>query len=170
MKTTAPVTVNKSYTIDNLTDGNMGTFEIEMDIETGNTSAFSFVLSNKKGEKTVFSFDFEKEIFSVGRSHSGIIDFHYKFADRISEAHLEKKKSYHIRLFVDKSSTECFIDNGELVQTNTVFPSEPYNSLSFESEEETTISINVYPILLEKILVFSFQFLVFSFSLLTIII
>lgn len=146
MKTIAPVTVNKSYTIDDLIDGNKGTFEIEMDIETGNASAFSFVLSNKKGEKTVFSFDFEKEIFGVDRSHSGIIDFHYKFADKISEAPLAKKKSYHIRLFIDKASTECFIDNGELVQTNTVFPSEPYNSLSFESEEEITISINVYPI------------------------
>lgn len=142
-----PFTVNKSHTIGKLTEGDAGTFEIEMVIETGNTSAFSFVLGNKKGEKTLFSFDLEKAIFGVDRSQSGIVDFSERFASKVSEAPLSKRKSYHIRLFVDKASTECFINNGELVQTNTVFPTEPYNSLSFESEGEITISsINIYPI------------------------
>ena len=147
VKKVNPFKVASSYTVDNLTEGNKGMYEIEMTVETGSASAFSFVLCNPKDEKTVFSFDLEKGIFGVDRSHSGIIAFSDKFADKISEAPLTKKKSYHINLFLDKASTECFIDNGELVQTNTVFPSEAYNSLSFESNGEITISnLNIYPL------------------------
>ncbi len=140
-------TVNQSHAINNLTETNRDSFEIEMDIEINSTSVFQFVLANEKDEKVVFSFDLEKGVFGVDRSKSGIVDFSDQFASRISEAPLTKGKSYNIRLFVDKASTECFINNGELVQTNTVFPTVPYNSLSFESDGEITIrSMNIYPI------------------------
>lgn len=142
-----PFTVDNSHTINNLTEESAGTFEIEMTIEAANASNFNFAVANEKGEKTIFSFDLEKGLFGVDRSESGIIDFRDNFAPKTIEAPLTKKKGYNIRLFVDKASTECFIDNGELVQTNTVFPTAPYNSLSFESEGEITISnINIYPI------------------------
>lgn len=140
-------TVNKSHTIDNLTEGNTGSFEIEMDIEAGSASVFSFILANGKGERTVFSFDPEKGVFGIDRSKSGIVDFSDNFASETIKAPLVKKKSYQIRIFVDRASVECFVNDGELVQTNSIFPTEPYNSLSFESDEEVTISsINVYPI------------------------
>lgn len=141
-----PFTVKKTYTIDNLTEGNSGAFEVEMDIEAGNTSAFNLVLGNKKGEKTILIFDLEKNLFGVDRSQSGIVDFSDQFASKVSEAPLTKGK-YYIRLFVDKASTECFINGGEVVQTNTVFPSEPYNSLTFESKDAITINfMNIYPL------------------------
>ena len=38
-----------------------------------------------------------------------------------------------LRLFVDRSSVEAFGDNGKFVMTNRVFPSEPYNTLTFET-------------------------------------
>lgn len=140
-------TVNKSHTIDNLTEGNTGSFEIEMDIEAGSASVFSFILANGKDERTVFSFDPEKGVFGIDRSKSGIVDFSDNFASETIKAPLVKKKSYQIRIFVDRASVECFVNDGELVQTNSIFPTEPYNSLSFESDEEVTISsINVYPI------------------------
>lgn len=142
-----PFTMDKSHTINNLTEGGTAVFEIEMDIETGNASAFNFVLGNEKDERVVFSFDLERGLFHVDRSKSGIIDFSGNFAARTSEAPLPRKKNFNIRLFVDKSSTECFINNGDLVQTNSVFPTTPYNSLSFESKGKITVSnMNVYPI------------------------
>lgn len=140
-------TVSKSQEINDLMKDNKGAYEIEMDIRSGNASAFSFALANSKGERIVFGFDLEKGIFGVDRSKSGMTDFNANFASKISEAPLVKKDSYNIRLFVDKSSVECFINGGELVQTNSVFPTEPYNALSFESEEEVNIErMNVYPI------------------------
>lgn len=140
-----PFIVNKSHTINNLAES--GTFEIEMNVTVGDASAFSFILGNGKGEKTSFNFNLEEGLFEVDRSKSGAVDFSDKFADKISKSPLTKKKDYHIRIFVDKASTECFVDNGELVQTNTIFPSEPYSSLSFESDKEIIINnINIYPI------------------------
>jgi fructan beta-fructosidase len=140
-------TVNESHKIDNLTGGNTGSFEIEMDIEVGTASYFNFILTNERGENTMFNFDLEKGVFSVDRSKSGIVDFSDQFAAKVSKAPLTKKKSYNIRLFVDKSSTECFINNGEVVQTNSVFPTASYNSLSFESDGKVMIrNMNVYSI------------------------
>lgn len=142
-----PFTVNSIYEIENLTEGNNGTFEIEMYVETLNTDFFNFELRNYKGEKVIFNFDLEKGIFSVDRSLSGIVDFNRNFSNKKSEAPILKKKNYYIRLFVDKASTEIFIDNGELVQTNTLFPTEPYNTLAFESGSIVKINtINLYPI------------------------
>lgn len=147
VKKIAPFSVDKTYEIENLTEGNNGTYEIEMQVETGNSDFFNFELRNKKGEKVIFNFDFEKGIFSVDRSLSGIVDFNKNFSNKKSIAPLSKKGSYYIRLFVDKASTEIFIDNGELVQTNTLFPTEPYNTITFESSSEVKINtINLYPI------------------------
>jgi len=47
------------------------------------------------------------------------------------------KKSYTVRLLVDKASTELFVNNGEVVQTNTVFPTEVYNTLRFNTDKGT---------------------------------
>ncbi len=145
-KEIAAFTVNESHRLDNLTEG-ADAFEIEMDIEVGSASYFNFILTNERGENTMFNFDLEKGAFSVDRSKSGIVDFSDQFAAKVSKAPLTKKKCYNIRLFVDKSSTECFINNGEVVQSNSVFPTAPYNSLSFESEEKVMIrNMNVYSI------------------------
>lgn len=43
-------------------------------------------------------------------------------------------KTYHLDVFVDKSSVELFVDGGRIAMTNLIFPTEPYNSLRFYSE------------------------------------
>lgn len=139
--------VNSYYQIDELIKDNKGAFEIEMEIETKNSSGFNFKLSNGKQEEIVFDFDLNDELFVVNRSESGVVNFNRLFAQSKSEAPLVKKTNYKIRLFVDKLSTECFINDGELVQTNTIFPTEPYNILSFDSDGEIRVnSIHVYSI------------------------
>ena len=44
-------------------------------------------------------------------------------------------------MWVDKASTEVFINGGEVVQTNIVFPTEPYNQLKFDLKGNTAISV-----------------------------
>lgn len=139
--------VNSSYQIDELIKDNNGTFEIEMVIESKNSSGFNFKLSNEKQERLIFDFNLNDDLFTVDRPESGVVDFSNLFAKSKSEAPLIKRTSYKIRLFVDKLSTECFINDGELVQTNTIFPTAPYNLLSFESDGEISVnSIQVYSI------------------------
>lgn len=139
--------VNKSHQIKELTTEMNDVFEIEMEIETNSSSKFSFVLSNEVEEKIVFDFDLEGGLFSVDRSKSGLTSFSTKFSSNKSEAPLVKREFYKVRLFIDKLSTECFINDGELVQTNTVFPSSPYNTITFSCDGEIKVNkMNVYPI------------------------
>ena len=41
------------------------------------------------------------------------------------------KKTYHVDIFVDKSSIELFVDGGRIAMTNLVFPVAPYENLKF---------------------------------------
>ncbi len=43
-------------------------------------------------------------------------------------------KIYHLDIFVDKNSIEIFVDGGRIAMTNLVFPTKPYDSISFYSE------------------------------------
>lgn len=131
--------IDKSQTVKNILGNGKKTYEIEMTIKPEQASNFGFALANSKGEKISFSFDLKKKTFGVDRSKSGITDFGNDFAHKVSEAPLIKKNVYTIRLFVDKSSIECFINGGELVQTNIVFPTEVYNTLEFSSDSEIIV-------------------------------
>lgn len=128
------LTIDKAYTIEKLLDNNNGAYEIEMLINRNNSENFSLVLSNRKGEELSFIFDLKNENLIVDRAKSGIIDFSEKFVTGAINGLIVKKPSYKIRLFIDKASSELFVNDGEVVQTNTMFPSEPYNILTFKTE------------------------------------
>ncbi|OJU39205.1 MAG: invertase, partial [Bacteroidales bacterium 45-6] len=147
-KTTfVPIEVDKTQSIKNLVKDNKGAYEIEMTLKPENSTLFSFALANNKGEKVDFQFDLPNGHFTVDRSKSGNTAFSASFAPRGSQAPFEKKTSYKFQILVDKSSIECFVDNGEVVQTNSVFPTEAYNSLEFKSNSNITINnLTVYKI------------------------
>ena len=43
-------------------------------------------------------------------------------------------KTYHLDVFVDKNSIEIFVDGGRIAMTNLVFPTKPYDMITFHSE------------------------------------
>ena len=44
------------------------------------------------------------------------------------------KKTFHVDIFVDKSSIELFVDGGRIAMTNLVFPIAPYENVKFYSQ------------------------------------
>ena len=44
------------------------------------------------------------------------------------------KKTYHVDIFVDKSSVELFVDGGRIAMTNIVFPVAPYENVKLYSK------------------------------------
>lgn len=139
------IAVDKTHAIESLLPTNNGAYEIEMTIKPQQATKVSFELKNAKGEKMIFNFDIASETLSVDRSNSGIVDFADNFASNNIKSPLVKKDTYKIRLLVDKASTEIFVNDGELVQTNTMFPAEPYNSLVFNTDAPISVeNINVY--------------------------
>ena len=110
-----------------------GIYELLMDIKKQSAQKFGFKLKNPKGEEALVLFDFKNNTFSFDRTNSGIVNFNDRFSALVV-APLMAKQVYRLRLLVDKSSVEAFIDNGEVSMTNLVFPNEPYSKIEFFTE------------------------------------
>ena len=95
---------------------------------------FRLVLSNQKQDSVVITLTSQELIFD--RSHSGIINFHEAFP-QIHIMEMSKIPVTQVDLFVDASSIEIFINDGERVLTELVFPTEPYNRISLKKDNPT---------------------------------
>ena len=127
------INVAKTETISLSPQSDNGAYEMELSINPGKSKKVSFALSNGKGEKVLMTYDVVKKTFAMDRTKSGNVSFSNDFP-AVTEMPTGKSKNLKLRLFVDKSSIEAFVDNGKFVMTNCVFPSEPYNMIVFEND------------------------------------
>ena len=142
-----PVKVSKTETVSLSPQSDNGAYEIELSINPEKSKDVSFTLSNGKGEKVLMIYDVVKKTFAMDRTKSGNVSFCKDFpATTIMP--VGKSKNLKLRLFVDKSSIEAFAENGKYVMTNCVFPSEPYDTITFESDGNRykVSNINIYQI------------------------
>ena len=137
--------VKDAYSIENLLDGNEGAYEIELEIKNNGAEKMVFTLQNAKGESVLMYYDVATRQFVMDRSDSGETSFSRDFP-AMTVAPAPDMNDVKLRLFVDRSSIEAFGDGGKFVMTNLVFPSEPYNSMKFESVRGsfTVKEMNVY--------------------------
>ena len=124
--------VKDSYEVPSLLDDNDGAYEIEMQLKNSGSSRIILTLSNDKGEKVHMHYDIARKQFVMERSESGRTDFSRDFP-ALTVAPVDDTDTINLRLFVDRSSIEAFGDGGKFVMTNRVFPSAPYNRLTFET-------------------------------------
>lgn len=52
---------------------------------------------------------------------------------------LVERKEYKVQLFVDRLSTEMFVNDGDAVFTNCVFPTEVLNTLVLSSDGPVSV-------------------------------
>ena len=124
--------VSDSYEIPSLLEDNTGAYEIELELKNSGSERIILTLSNAKGEKVHMHYDVARHQFVMERSESGLTDFSADFP-AMTVAPAADTDHIRLRLFVDRSSIEAFGDDGKFVMTNRVFPSEPYNTLTFET-------------------------------------
>ena len=139
--------VNKDYNIDKLLDNNTGLFEIVMTIRNKDAEFIGFRLFNQQGEEVDFCYNLVEGNFSMDRSKSGEVSFSEDFPIA-TLAPIGKNDEISLRIFTDKSSLELFVNDGEYVMTNLVFPSSPYNRASFYAKGGSyeVTSFKVYPL------------------------
>ena len=79
--------------------------------------------------------DKEKKEFRLDRSRSGQVDFHEKFAQRTQIMPLVNlpEEPFEIRILMDWSSIEIFINEGPHVITAQIFPNEYYQELKIDN-------------------------------------
>lgn len=132
-------------TVPELLPDNDGAYEIDFTIAPGKSPLF-LRLYNAKGEEMLYTFDFQALTLKLDRSRSGIVDFHGAFAKKDILTHLVRRPTYKVQLFVDRHSTELFVNDGDLAFTNCMFPTEVLNSLEFAGPDAGISDLTVYNI------------------------
>jgi len=91
---------------------------------------FELTFKNKKEEELVLTLDGEEGQFLLDRTQSGRIDFQKDFA-LVAKMPVDDLPSgpYEVRILMDQSSVEVFLNGGQYVMTGQLFPTENYNSL-----------------------------------------
>ena len=105
-----------------------GAYEVDLTLKPTGKGQFGFTLSNAKGEEVVYTFDPAAGKIYTDRSNSGINAFSPRVSSPI-ESVLPVRDEYKVELFIDKTSSEMFINDGDVVITNCVFPTEYYNKI-----------------------------------------
>lgn len=119
--------------------------EIILDIDA--KASTDITLSNTKGEKVVMTYNPADRTMNVDRRESGLTDFSQDFPAVTVSPTFEKNGKVQLRLFIDRSSIELFGNNGQFTQTNLVFPTEPYSTLSVSSDGKAKVSnLQIYSI------------------------
>lgn len=122
--------------LDNL-QSNLPSEAVEITADIDDEAPVSILLENDLGEKVLITRD--NGLVSVDRSLAGNSDFHPDFAAVHSAPMSWEAKS--LRIFLDASSLELFINDGEIVITSTLFPNEPWKRIRF-SENLSTIQLH----------------------------
>lgn len=109
---------------------------VEINAEV-NSDSFSITFSNELDENLVITK--ENGLVSIDRRNAGKSEFHRDFA-AIHSAPMSWEAN-EIRIFLDASSVELFVNNGELVMTSVLFPTSPWKSVVIS---ENVHSLKIY--------------------------
>ncbi|MCB0372685.1 MAG: glycoside hydrolase family 32 protein [Muricauda sp.] len=107
---------------------------------TSGSKDFSITLKNKLGETVAMSMDSKKNQFALDRRNSGQVDFQEAFGNKIHIAptHLLEGDSVEVKILVDQSSIEIFVNGGLLTMTEQLFPNAPFDTLIIENKDQKT--------------------------------
>ena len=105
-----------------------GAYEIDLTFVPAGGKPFGLVLSNGKGERVTYTFDPAKGTLETDRSESGLQAFPQNVANPIV-SRVPVRGEYRVQLFIDRMTSEMFINDGDAVITNCVFPSAYYDTV-----------------------------------------
>lgn len=98
---------------------------------------------NKDGDSLSIDIDRDKKLVTLDRRQSGNVDFSDKFSPGVQQMKIPNllNDPIEIVLLLDHSSLELFINGGQYVMTNQIFPNEFFRAITIvnNSEEELII-------------------------------
>jgi fructan beta-fructosidase len=101
---------------------------VEILAEVSGEDSFSLLLSNELGEEVAINK--EMGLVTVDRRKAGKAAFNPDF--EAAHAAPMSWKAKTLRIFLDASSLELFVNEGELVITSLLFPSSPWKKLTIQ--------------------------------------
>lgn len=103
----------------------------------------TFSLRNALGESVDFKVDFINDSIAIDKSKAGDNSFSDIFATTTKAPIFGE--GYDFKIFIDKASVECFVNNGKSSLTNLVYPTEPYDKIEFGSQSKVR-NLKIYDI------------------------
>ncbi|WP_227937178.1 glycoside hydrolase family 32 protein [Alkalihalobacillus deserti] len=110
--------------------------ELDVVIDAKDASLFGLKLrvNEEQGEETVVRYDLAEGFLTLDRNKSG------KGLDGIRQAPVElKDNELHLRIFMDQSSVETFVNGGEKVMTSRIYPVQASTGIEFFAEGTVSI-------------------------------
>lgn len=122
---------------------NEKTYEIVCDFDNFSGKKIGLKLRTGRDEETVFYYDLEEKKLVLDRSKSGkLCGEEYGVVRRCT---MDCKK-LKLQIFVDISSIEIFVNDGEEVFTSRIFTKEDSNGISFFADGITNVKVNIWNI------------------------
>ena len=106
--------------------------EMILNVDTAATKSFKLKLRSSATEETVLSYN--NGVFSINRDKSG------QGAGGTCEAKISPSNNLKVQIVMDKSSVEVFLNDGEAVLSNRIYPLETSQDIVFVPEGQLKIS------------------------------
>jgi fructan beta-fructosidase len=108
---------------------------------TTKATQFQLTFQNKAQETLVLTLDGAQKQFTLDRSASGKVDFQENFAKTKQLMPLPNlpEGEFEVRILMDWSSVELFINGGQYVMTAQLFPNENYTEVTIENTGDTEL-------------------------------
>ena len=113
-----------------------GLFEVQLSLKLGSAQIAALSLRNANRAETVFRINRAAGRYELDRSASGAVKFSPPFARLQTAPLVGTGNNISLRVFVDRSSVEVFVNGGETVFTAIVFPETPYDSVVLSADRE----------------------------------
>jgi fructan beta-fructosidase len=102
-------------------------------ISDSKTDSLGIILGNGLKERFIIGYSSKSKQFYIDRRAAGNSAFSKAFAG-ISTAPYSAGSTLKLHLFIDAGSAELFVDDGRLVMTSIVFPTEKFNTIKLFSK------------------------------------
>ncbi|GMN07006.1 glycoside hydrolase family 32 protein [Croceitalea sp. MTPC5] len=105
--------------------------------------SFKLSVGNVLGEATTLLFDMNSNLLMLDRTKSGKTNFNYEFGNKLHYMPVKDlPEEFEVKLFLDRSSIEIFLNKGQYVMTDQIFPTAAYTNLTIENESMNSIELN----------------------------
>ena len=137
-----PVLIEDSISVGPAIKRGYPLYEIDLTFEFGprttEESEFGIILGNSLDEQLLLSYHPRNQFISIDRNRSGITGFSQYFPGiHYAPYHAREAGEIRFHVFVDLSSAELFVDQGDLVMTELCFPETGYQTISLYSKGGT---------------------------------
>ncbi len=122
-----PATLESSQTLPQTEPQDLAPAVLEFEMVIDDSTEVFFEFSNDLDQLVEVGYSSSEETFYVNRTKSGENDFSQEFGGKHLAPRLQDSDTLSITIFYDLSSIELFADGGEIVMTELIFPSEPFN-------------------------------------------